>query len=242
MAERLDKSISASTKVEVVLAPPFIALERLKHKLSGLKFGLAAQNIHYVDEGKFTGEISATMIRDLAEYVIVGHSERRHIFHETDPIVARKVAAAVRNGITPILCVGEELPQRLENQALRVLHDQLTTDLMLLTAADVGDIVVAYEPPWSISSGDGHGAIAKPDQIEQALKFIRKTVKQLYGKTAAEKMRLLYGGSINPDFSKDYLRIKELDGFLVGGVSLKEQEFARIVKDAQSIGRRAFKK
>jgi triosephosphate isomerase len=230
LVEQLDQRITASAKTEIVLCPAFIALAPLKQQLKKPKFKLGAQDLFYVDEGLFTGEVSGTMLRDLVDYVIVGHSERRRNFSETDVVVARKMSAALRNDIIPILCIGESLEQREAGEALRVLHDQLTGALMMLTPQDISGIVITYEPPDAISSGDGHGAIAEPERITQALQFIHKTITQLYGKTATESIRLLYGGSVNADFIKEYLTLKELDGFLVGGASLNYEEFSRLVK------------
>ena len=239
LADQLEQRISASPKVEVVLCPSYIALASLREKINKFKFKLGAQDLFYVDEGLFTGEVSATMLRGLVDYAIIGHSERRLNFNEDSRVVARKMSAALRNDIVPILCIGETADERATGEALRVLHDQLTTALIMLTPADISNIVVTYEPPGAISSGDGRGDIAEPGQIEQALQFIDHTITELYSKATAGAVRLLYGGSVNVDFVKDYLKIKNLDGFLIGGASLNYEEFSRIVKTVQGTASRS---
>lgn len=231
--KRLASRIKTNKNVEVVLCPPFVDIQPMWQRIKNNQFSMGAQDLFYIDEGKYTGEVSGPMLNGMAKYVIVGHSERRAHFNESEEIVARKVSAAVRNNITPVVCIGESLNDRQGNETNRVLADKLGADLVMLTSEEVENIVLTYEPIWAISSGDGHGDIAKPDQIESALKFMRKSISQLYGKRAGKNIRILYGGSVNPDFSKTYLKIKDLDGFLVGGASLNYEEFARIVADTQ---------
>ncbi|MBI4100927.1 triose-phosphate isomerase [Candidatus Microgenomates bacterium] len=234
LVEQLDQNISASTKVEVVLCPSLMALEPLKQKLKPLKFKLGAQNLYFQDHGAYTGEVSASQLRGLVDYVILGHSERRNHFNENDDDVGRKVAAAVRNEMTPILCVGEKLYERLDEETAQVLHDQLSVDLAMLTTREVTNVVVAYEPVWAIGTGE----IATPEHIKKALAVVRKTISGLYGSQVAGAVRVLYGGSVTPEFVPDYARIKDLDGFLVGGASLNYQDFAAIVKAVQAAGMR----
>ena len=230
LLQQLDRHVSASAKVEVVLCPSFTLLETLKPKLEPLKFKLGAQNLHYQDEGAFTGEISGSQLKDLAEYVIIGHSERRLQFSETDDIIARKVAAAVRNTITPILCVGENLFERQDNETARVIHDQLSSGLVMLTAKDVENIVIAYEPVWAVDSDN----VATPEQTKKAVQVIRNTIKELFGRQAEDKLRILYGGHMEPEFTQSYLNMKEVDGFLLGRASLNYHDFADIIKLSQS--------
>ncbi|MBI3984310.1 triose-phosphate isomerase [Candidatus Microgenomates bacterium] len=230
----LDKAISASTKAEVVLAPSSMALAPVKDKLSA-KFGLAAQNIHYLDHGAFTGEVSATQVRGLADYVLVGHSERRLHFGETNDVVARKVSAVVRNGMTPILCVGENLFERQDNETAQVIHDQLATGSIMLTTREVANLVVAYEPVWAVDSND----IATPEQVSEAIKTVRQSLASIFGKTAAAGVRILYGGHAAPEFVADYLKIKDLDGFLVGRASLNVSDFSAMVKAIQGVRSKA---
>jgi len=230
---RLEKLVAAKANTEVIICPSFIALQPLHKDINHKKFKLGAQNMHYADHGTFTGEVSGQMLNGLAEYVIVGHSERRYQFNEHDITIARKLAAAVRHGITPILCVGDKLGDRQEGMAKTAVNDQLTTDLGLLTAAEIGRIVIAYEPVWAISGGDGQGTNASPQDAELMIKLILESIAELYGKTVASKIKLLYGGSVNTHNSKSLLKIEDLDGFLVGGESLNYQHFAQVIKDTQ---------
>ena len=233
LVHHLDKALSNTNGVEVVLCPPFIALHPIYKTIDFKKFKLGAQNIHYADEGTFTGEISGQMLKDLVNYAIVGHSERRQLFGETDEMIARKLSAAFRNDITPILCIGETLFERQDQLTSQVLHDQLVADLTMLTSNEVAEVVIAYEPLWAISPGDGHGDIAKPEQIKQAVDIIRKNIKEMFGKPTADRVKVIYGGSVHADLTKDYLKISGLDGFLVGGASLNWHEFSEIIKIAQ---------
>lgn len=170
------------------------------------------------------------MLRDLVHYVIVGHSERRMYFHEDLPMVRDKVKAAVRNEITPILCVGETQHERKEGMTRRVLHDQVTTALSNLTAQEVMDVVIAYEPLWAISTF-GH-QYAKPDEVKEAMDYIRHQVAGLYGERVANSMRVLYGGSVDETTVRGYLEIEGCDGALVGAVSLNPYKFADVIEAA----------
>jgi triosephosphate isomerase len=210
--------------------PTMLTLQPLSLEIDRRKFRLAAQNAYYKDEGAFTGEVSFTMLRDLVHYVLVGHSERRIYFNETLEVVREKVAAAVRNGMTPILCIGETKPERVEGATKQVLHDQLTTALSNLTAEEVEDMVIAYEPVWSISTFGGE--IAKPGDIKQAFDFIRHQISELYGSSVAENVRLLYGGSVDEHTASGYLAIPGCDGVLVGSASLNYMRFSAIVDSA----------
>lgn len=233
LVKRLNDRIKAHKDVEVVLAPSLLALSSVSEAVDGKKFRLAAQNAFYKDEGAYTGEVSFTMLRGLAHYVIIGHSERRIYFHETLETVRDKVQAAVRNGLVPILCVGETQQERSAGETRQVIHDQVVTALANVTAEDIEDIVIAYEPVWAISTFGG--GLAKPDEVEEVLKFIRKQVSDLYGEAAAEKARLLYGGSVNADTAAGYLAIEDCDGTLVGGESLNYHQFSDIVEAAHSL-------
>jgi triosephosphate isomerase len=233
LVHRLDKLIAdLPPKVEVVVCPSYLALQPLALSLDRKKFRLGAQNLYQQDEGAFTGEVSAAMLRDIVDYAIIGHSERRQHFHEKDEI-ALKVSAALRNRITPILCVGETLLERQQGETDRVLHDQLSSDLTMLTAEDLHDFVIAYEPVWAIGSGD----FARSEQVEQAVATIRRNVEHMHDRTAARAVRVLYGGSVTPDLSLAYLRAKGVDGLLVGGASLNYQQFASIVERAKENAR-----
>jgi len=225
LLHRLQENIKIYRDIEVVLAPSMLVLQPLSVQIDRRKFRLAAQNAYFKDEGAFTGEVSFTMLRDLAHYVIVGHSERRHILNEDLPMIRDKVAASFRNGITPILCVGETKQERDDGETKQVLHDQLMTALSNLTAEEVGEMVIAYEPVWAIGTGD----IAKPDQAEDAVTYIRNYVKDVFGNKAAKTTRILYGGSVVPDVTFGFLDIPGIDGFLVGGASLNYHSFSEIV-------------
>ena len=225
---RLQESIYIRQNVEVVLFPNIMVLQPLSVQIDRRKFRLGAQDGFYEDAGAYTGEVSMAMLHDLVHYVLVGHSERRHVFNENDDIVAKKMQAAVRNGIMPLLCVGETLQERLQGETKQILHNQLTAGLMHLTAKEVSAITIAYEPVWAIGTGE----YAKPDQVAEALSYIRSQIKELYGPKAAKHIRILYGGSVDDFNAKSYLDDEQCDGVLVGGASLNHLKFSRIVDAA----------
>ncbi|HEU4914271.1 MAG TPA: triose-phosphate isomerase [Candidatus Saccharimonadales bacterium] len=230
LVHRLQERTRIRRDIELVLAPSLLTLQPLSVQIDRRKFRLAAQNAFYKDEGAYTGEVSFTMLRDLVHYVIIGHSERRIHFGETLPMIRDKVAAAVRNEITPILCVGETKQERKDGHTKQVLHDQITTALSNLTARDIADIVIAYEPVWAISTFGGE--LAKPHQAAEAIAFIRHQVEQLYGAKVAQRVRVLYGGSVDENVVRGYLEVEGCDGALVGGASLNPYKFAGIVDAA----------
>lgn len=235
LVHRLHERIKIHRDIEVVLAPSMLTLQPLSIQIDRRKFRLAAQNAYWRDEGAFTGEVSFTMLRDLVHYVIIGHSERRQIFHEDLPMIRDKVAAAVRNDITPILCIGETKHERQQGETKQVLHDQLMTGLSNLTAAEVGGMVVAYEPIWAISSGSDFASheVAKPDEIADVVDYIRSYVRGVFGPKAAKNLRVLYGGSTIAEIVSGILDVPGVDGFLVGGASLNYHSFADIVTTAR---------
>lgn len=237
LVHRLDKLIKPHRDIEVVLAPSLLALQPLSREIDRRKFRLAAQDAFYKDEGAYTGEVSFTMLRDLAHYVIVGHSERRIYFNESLETIRDKVQAAIRNGISPILCVGETKGERAAGETKRVIHDQLTTALANLTTPEIERVVIAYEPVWAISTFDG--VVAKPHDVQKVFELIRSTIGELYGQTAAAETRLLYGGSVNADSAAGYLAIPGCDGALIGGASLNYQQFAAIVDSAWRLKRQS---
>lgn len=230
LVHRLNERIKVHRDVEVVLAPSFVNLQPLSLEIDRRKFRLAAQNAHQKDAGAYTGEVSFTMLRDLVHYVIVGHSERRIYFNETLETVRDKVAAGFRNGITPILCVGENKEERHDGMTKQVLHDQIVTALYNLTAEEVAQIVIAYEPVWAISTFGGE--LAKPSQIRVAIRFIRHQIAELYGERVAETVRVLYGGSVDDQLARGYLEVEGCDGALVGGASINYMKFTGIVDAA----------
>ena len=212
--------------VEIVLAPPFTALHAAAEAARNSNVGIAAQNLYWEREGAFTGEVSAAMIREAgAEYVIIGHSERRTYFGETDFTVNRKVAAAFAAGLAPIACIGETLDERERNQTFDVLDRQIKQGLDGLTGEQMSQLVIAYEPVWAI----GTGRNATPAQAAEAHGHIRSRVRQWFGADAAELCHVIYGGSVKPENIKDLVSQPDVDGALVGGASLDVRGFADIV-------------
>ncbi len=235
LVKRLEQKIKPTSEVDVVICPPFVDLVPLARDLDHDKLALGAQTIHDADSGPFTGEISAPMLDGLANYAIIGHSERRAM-GETDPMIAKKLAAAVRNHLIPILCVGENLHERGSGLAAKVVTDQLTADLRDLTAEDISGLVVAYEPVWSINHHDGKPVKhALPEDIKFAYSTIRTTLEELYGEAGPANVRLLYGGSVDPDHCRAYLEMQYVDGLLVGTDSLNYEDFSKIVATAQKL-------
>lgn len=233
LLHRLSERLRVHRDVEVVLAPSTLALQPLSIEIDRRKFRLCAQDAYFKDEGAYTGEVSFAMLGDLVHYGIVGHSARRIYFGETLEMVRDKVQAAVRNSIVPIICVGETKQERDNGETKQVLHDQITTALMNLTSRDIEQVVIAYEPVWAISTFDG--VVARPDDVQKAIAFIRMQITELYGKQAAEAVRVLYGGSVNEHDVRGYLEIPGVDGALVGAASLNYQQFAGIVEAAYQL-------
>lgn len=228
---KLQQKITLKRSTDVVLCPHFLALQPLSIQVDRRKFKLGAQNCYFKDEGAFTGEVSPSMLRAVADYVIVGHSERRHILGEDDRVVAQKVQAAIRNGLQPILCVGETKQERIEGDTAHVIHGQVTAGLANVTSEEIERVIIAYEPVWAIGTGD----LAKVDDVVAATRPIRKHVEALFGPKAADKIRILYGGSVEADTAGSYLVAEGIDGLLVGGASLKADSFIKIVERAQEL-------
>lgn len=225
---KLEKAVKAHRNVEIVLAPTILALQTLSLQVNFRQFKLAAQNFYWRDHGAFTGEVSATQLRGIVQYALVGHSERRHIFHENDKDTRAKVQAAIRNGITPVLCVGETASERATDETQDVLHDQLIGGLANITSEELASVVIAYEPVWAIGTGNN----AKPTDVTDAVRAIRNQLKHLYGAKASQDVPVLYGGSVTAESAADYLALKDVDGLLVGGASLDADIFAMIVEKA----------
>ena len=212
--------------VEIVVAPPFTALRAAAEAAHASAIGIAGQNLHWEREGAFTGEVSAGMLKEAgAEYVIIGHSERRRLFGETDQTVNRKLAAAVAAQLTPIVCVGETLEERDSNETLNVLDRQIKQGLDGLTAEQIAALVVAYEPVWAI----GTGRNATPAQANEAHAHIRARLRQWFGGTAADQCHVIYGGSVKPENIRDLAALPDVDGALVGGASLELRGFFEII-------------
>lgn len=212
--------------VEIVVAPPFTAVHAAAEAARNSNIGVAAQDVYWEKEGAFTGEVSAAMIKEAgAEYVIIGHSERRRLFGETDVMVNRKVTAAIGAGLTPIVCIGETLDEREAGETLNVLDRQVKDGLDGLTVDQITELVVAYEPVWAI----GTGKVATAAQAEEAHAHIRKRLRQWFGAEAADRCHILYGGSVKPDNIRELIAEPDVDGALVGGASLDVRGFTEIV-------------
>jgi triosephosphate isomerase len=212
---------------ETVVCAPFTQLPALKRAFSGSGVKLGAQNMHFEDEGAYTGEVSPGMLTEIGvDYCVIGHSERRQYFAETDETVNKKLKAAFAHGIAPIVCVGEVLEQRDAGKAFDVVKSQIEKGLSGLSREDAARLVVAYEPVWAI----GTGRTATPDQAEEMCSFIRRTVKDLYDADTAAKTRIQYGGSVKPSNATELLSREEIDGALVGGASLSPVDFKSIIE------------
>lgn len=236
LVANLHKTIAGRRDIEVVLAPSFLALQPLSLQIDRRRFRLAAQNAFHKDAGGFTGEVSFSMLQDLVHYVIIGHSERRIFFSETNEMIRDKVAACIRNGLRPILCIGETSAERSEGHAKQVVHDQIITALSNVTSEDLHSIVIAYEPVWAITTFGGE--IAKPGDMKGMIDYIRSQIRDLYGDVAARSVRILYGGSVDEHNARSYLEIEGCDGALVGSASLNYHKFSGIVEAAYRHNRR----
>ena len=220
--------------IEVVVAPSFVALQSLSLQTDRKKIKLAAQNANPHDFGAYTGEVSCTQLRGIVDYCIIGHSERRQLFHETDKRIRATVAAALRNQFTPILCLGETATERTFGETFDVLRDQLLGGLSEVSTEDMSKIIIAYEPVWAISTTSG-AEIASPDKIADVIQFLRRTLEDAYGAEIAEQIPILYGGSVNPSNAGAYLTVPGVNGLLIGGASLIADQFIDIVETAKKV-------
>jgi triosephosphate isomerase len=228
---RLGGLVRQSARIEIVLAPPFTALS-VAALPAARKFVFAGQDLHWEDAGAYTGEISAPMLRALGcRYVILGHSERRRLFGESDAAINKKVLAALRHGLRPILCLGESLVERRRGQTTRVVLRQLQRGLRGIPRDAGRHISIAYEPVWAI----GTGRAASPEQIDAVHRTIRAHIARAWGKPAADRLRILYGGSVKPDNIADFMETAEIDGALVGSACLDPKSFARIIAKTQTV-------
>lgn len=215
-----------NAKCDVVICPPFVDLCAVKPIIAGTNIHLGVQNIHWAEKGAFTGEISADMLKTHGvEYAIVGHSERRQYFGETDATVNQRAKAAIAAGITPIICVGESLEQRESGVTNAVVSGQTKAALDGIEAKDVETLVIAYEPIWAI----GTGKTATKEDANATIAVIRGAIAEVYGKDVAEKVRIQYGGSMNPKNASELMSMPEIDGGLIGGASLKAEDFSKVV-------------
>ena len=223
---------SSASGVEVMVAPPFPYLLPVREKLEGSGVALGAQNAYFEDPGAFTGEVAIEMLTEVGcRWVILGHSERRHVLGETDSLINKKVTAALRKGLPVILCVGETLDEREANRTEQVLDTQMAGGLAGVDAGAMKDVVIAYEPVWAI----GTGRTATPEQAESAHAYLRNWLGNRYNSSIAEATRLLYGGSVKPDNAAGLLGQPNVDGALVGGASLKADQFLGIVRAAEQV-------
>ena len=226
LASAVVRAAAKVTDREVMIAPPYTALAAVGKMLADTGVILGAQNVHWEDEGAFTGEISAPMLRDVGcTMAIVGHSERRHVFGETDSMINRRLTGAIHSGLIPVLCVGETLKQRDLDQTLEVLEEQVRSGLAGVEVVDGGELVVAYEPVWAI----GTGKTATEGQAQEAHSFIRKLLSDICEKNIAAQVRILYGGSVKPENIDSLMQQEDIDGALVGGAALKADSFERII-------------
>ena len=220
------KPLVAQAKCDVVVCPPAVCLSAAAEALKGSNIKLGAQKVHWARSGAFTGEISADMLKELdVEYVIIGHSERREYFGETDEGVNKRALFALSNGLIPIICVGESLEQREQGITADVVSRQVKAALNGFTPENVEDTVIAYEPIWAI----GTGKTATSEQANEVIRQIRDVVKELFGEKTAEKIRIQYGGSMNPKNASELMSMPDIDGGLIGGASLKAEDFAAVV-------------
>jgi triosephosphate isomerase len=227
LVQDLTTRVKDVNNVEIVVCPPFTSLAVVAGVTKGSNIGLGAQNLYWEKSGAFTGEVSGPMLKATGcSYVIIGHSERRTYFHETDETVNRKIFAALAEGLKPIVCVGETLEERENGKTFDVVKRQVTNGLAKLSAEQMKAVVIAYEPVWAI----GTGKTATPEQAQEVHAFIRKLLTEMFGETTAEETRIQYGGSVNPGNATALMSQADIDGALVGGASLKADSFEKIVK------------
>ncbi len=225
-AEKLSSLVSGVNDVDIMIAPTFTALYPVS-KILPENIGLGSQNVYYEEEGAFTGEISAKMVVSAGcKYVIIGHSERRSFFGETDESVNKKIKAAVSENLIPVFCIGETEQERDSEQTFSVLDKQVTKGLENFSENDLSNLVIAYEPVWAI----GTGKTATPDQVQEVHAFLRSLIEKKYGNNLAKKVRIIYGGSVKPDNISGLMDLSDVDGALVGGASLDPESFSKLTK------------
>lgn len=232
LAKTLAADIGRLDGIDVALCPPFVYLQTVAAAVNASNIALGAQNVFFQPNGAFTGEVSVQMLKDLCcAYVIIGHSERRHIMGETDDLINKKIAAAINGGLLPIFCVGELLEQRKAGKTTAVVSEQIKKGLAGLCAERIQAVTIAYEPVWAI----GTGINATPEQAQEVHKMIRELVTSLYDKKISSQLRIQYGGSAKPDNTAQLMAQPDVDGLLVGGASLKAADFASMVKTSVKI-------
>ena len=228
----LKRKLADIQAVDIVVCPPYTALSNVADLLVESGIYLGAQDIYWEENGAFTGEVSASLVKEAgASFVIIGHSERRQFFHETNETVNKKTKAALKNGLTPIVCVGESLQEREANKTFGVIEGHLKGAFLNFSHAEIEKVVVAYEPVWAI----GTGKVATPQQAEEVHAFIRKEISKMFGEEIAGGLRILYGGSVKADNIASLMAEADIDGALVGGASLEANSFADIVRNASIV-------
>ncbi len=231
LANSLKRVLLEMKECRIVVCPPFTALSSVRDAILDTEINLGAQNIYWEESGAYTGEVSAAMAADSGcEYVIVGHSERRKYFHEDDKSVNNKLKAALKNGLSAIFCIGETLEERKANKTIPLIESQMLGGLEGILAAEIKNIIIAYEPVWAI----GTGVNATPQQAEEVHAFIRAKISKLYGPNVSDHISILYGGSVKPDNIDMLMAEVDIDGVLVGGASLKAEDFIQIVNGGLS--------
>lgn len=232
LVQEIVNEVGRSNDVDVVVCPPFTSLESVGKVLDGSTIKLGAQNMHHEASGAYTGEISASMLRSIfAGYVILGHSERRTYFGEKDAFINQKVLASLKNQLKPILCVGETLAERESGSTLKVVQTQTEAALEGVSKEMATSVVIAYEPVWAI----GTGKVATTEQAQEVHAFIRSLLVKLFGDAIAQKVRILYGGSMKPSNAPELLAQKDIDGGLIGGASLEARSFVDLIKSAAAV-------
>ena len=225
------KIIKDEKNVDIVICPAFTSLNAVANEIKNSNIKLGAQNMHFEDSGAYTGEVSALMLKEIGcEYAILGHSERREIFNEDDFLINKKVIAALKNNLRPILCVGENIEQRNKGEAKIVIENQLKNCLKNINKNQILKINIAYEPIWAISKGNPNHKAATAEDAEEGHKFIRSAVEKMFDKITSKNVRIIYGGSMKPENAKELLSMPNIDGGLVGNASLNAKSFAEIVK------------
>ena len=229
LVSEIINGLGKDNKAEVILCPPFTSLNEVNFLLKGTPVKLGAQNMYYEESGAYTAEISADMLKSVGcEYVILGHSERRVIFNESDELINKKIKTALSKELKPIFCIGELLEQRESGETMKVVSSQIEKGLEGITAEQMKNIIIAYEPVWAI----GTGKTATPQQAQEVHSFIRELVAKKFATTVAENLIIQYGGSVKPDNSGELLSQKDIDGALVGGACLKADSFLSIIASA----------
>ena len=220
------KSANKIKNKEIIICPSFVSLFEVKKLLKNSDIRLGAQNMHQEEKGAFTGEISALMLKNICDYVILGHSERRQYFKETNELINKKIKTSLKNNLKIILCIGETLEQRKNNKTFSIIETQLKICLNNINNNEIKNVVIAYEPIWAIGTGNN----ATPQQAEEVHLFIRSLLHKVYDKNVSDSVRIIYGGSVNANNIKDLMKMKNIDGALVGGASLDEKTFLEICK------------